>query len=116
MLNLAFADVLFGPGQPLDIRKYFIVSAGCNIGHGSSSKPSDGLHARFPHYDYDDMVRSPARDAASAASRSIICGSFLGTSMGCMESFVLGRDLSAISLTRSLPLACLPVALGGRIG
>jgi homoserine O-acetyltransferase/O-succinyltransferase len=57
LMNPVFADVLFGPGQPLDIRKYFIILPD-DIGHGSSSKPSDGLHARFPQYDYDDMVAS----------------------------------------------------------
>ena len=57
-----FADVLFGPGQLLDTNRYFIVLPD-DIGHGKSSKPSDGMHARFPQYDYDDMVRSAARTA-----------------------------------------------------
>src|SRR5215469_5836791 len=51
-----FADELYGPGQPLDITKYFIILPD-SIGHGKSSKPSDGLHMKFPHYDYEDMVR-----------------------------------------------------------
>jgi homoserine O-acetyltransferase/O-succinyltransferase len=50
-----FADVLFGPGQLLDANRYFVILPD-NIGHGKSSKPSDGLHAHFPQYDYDDMV------------------------------------------------------------
>ena len=50
-----FAGVLFGPGQLLDITRYYIILPD-NIGHGKSSKPSDGMHAHFPHYDYDDMV------------------------------------------------------------
>ncbi len=50
-----FADELFGPGQPLDIARYWIIMPD-NIGHGQSSKPSDGLRMRFPNYDYDDMV------------------------------------------------------------
>src|SRR6187397_1481040 len=49
-----FADELYGPGQPLDITRYWIILPD-GIGHGKSSKPSDGLHMRFPHYDYDDM-------------------------------------------------------------
>src|SRR6202161_832905 len=53
LLNPVFSDVLFGPGQPLDITKYFIILPD-DIGHGDSSKPSDGLHAKFPAYDYDD--------------------------------------------------------------
>src|SRR5579862_2396224 len=52
-----FSAVLFGPGQPLDITKYFLIFPD-DIGHGSSSKPSDGLHMHFPAYDYDDMVVS----------------------------------------------------------
>src|SRR5512147_1255722 len=51
-----FADFLYGPGQLLDITKYFLILPD-NIGHVKSSKPSDGLHAKFPQYDYDDMVR-----------------------------------------------------------
>ena len=50
-----FADVLFGPGQLLDANRYFIILPD-NIGHGKSSKPSDGMRAHFPQYDYDDMV------------------------------------------------------------
>src|ERR1700722_17860750 len=57
LLNPVFSDVLFVPGGVLDITKYFIVLPD-DIGHGESSKPSDGLHAHFPAYDYDDMVRS----------------------------------------------------------
>jgi len=56
----AFAGVLFGPGQLLDAQKYFIVLPD-GIGHGKSSKPRDGMHARFPHYQYDDMVEAQYR-------------------------------------------------------
>jgi len=54
-LGPQFANVLFGPGGVLDASKYFIILAD-GIGHGGTSKPSDGLHARFPNYTYDDMV------------------------------------------------------------
>src|SRR5215475_9492971 len=54
-LQPQFAGELFGPGQPLDTGKYFVVLPD-GIGHGGSSKPSDGMHARFPKYTYDDMV------------------------------------------------------------
>src|SRR6202008_2841817 len=54
-LSAQFANVLFGPGQLLDATKYFIILPDA-IGHGGSSKPSDGLHAKFPNYTYDDMV------------------------------------------------------------
>ena len=56
-LSSQFAGVLFGPGQLLDAEKYFIILPD-GIGHGGSSKPSNGMHARFPSYDYDDMVRA----------------------------------------------------------
>jgi homoserine O-acetyltransferase len=52
-----FANELFGPGQLLDIDRYYIILPD-NVGPGKSSKPSDGMHARFPQYDYDDMVRA----------------------------------------------------------
>ena len=55
LLNPVFAGVLFPPGGLLDITRYYVIVPG-SIGHGKSSKPSDGLHAKFPHYDYDDMV------------------------------------------------------------
>ena len=55
MLNAAFAGELFGPGQPLDARRYFIILPDA-IGAGRSSKPSDGLRMKFPRYDYDDIV------------------------------------------------------------
>src|SRR5947207_1673805 len=56
-LSPQFANVLFGPGQLLDATKYFIILPD-GIGHGNSTKPSDGLHAKFPHYTYDDMVEA----------------------------------------------------------
>src|SRR5260370_8787622 len=59
-LSSNFSGVLFGAGQPLDASRYYIILAD-GIGHGRSSKPSDGLHARFPHYDYQDMVRAQYR-------------------------------------------------------
>ena len=65
LMNPVFSDVLFVPGGVLDIQKYFIILPD-DIGHGESSKPSDGLHMHFPAYDYDDMVH-----AANAADRSI---------------------------------------------
>jgi homoserine O-acetyltransferase len=57
LLNPVFSDVLFGPGQPFDITRFYIILPD-DIGHGQSSKPFDGLHMHFPQYDYDDMVAS----------------------------------------------------------
>src|SRR5947207_3037979 len=60
MLTPAFAGELFGPGQPLDARKYFIILPDA-VGAGKSSKPSDGLRTKFPRYSYDDMVAAQYR-------------------------------------------------------
>jgi homoserine O-acetyltransferase len=59
MLTPAFAGELFGPGQPLDATKYFIILPD-NVGAGKSSKPSDGMRAKFPRYNYDDMIAPAA--------------------------------------------------------
>ena len=87
LMNPLFSNVLFGPGAPLDITRYFLILPD-DIGHGQSSKPSDGLHARFPAYDYDDMVRSQRLmlDEMKIDHLRLI----LGTSMGCMQTFVWG--------------------------
>ena len=111
LLNPVFSDVLFGPGQPLDITKFFIILPD-DIGHGESSKPSDGLHMRFPHYDYDDMVASQhamLMDGLHVDHLRLI----LGTSMGCMQSFVWGETYPQFSDALA-PFACLPVELAGR--
>ncbi len=110
LLNPLFSDVLFGPGAPLDITKYFLILPD-DIGHGQSSKPSDGLHAHFPAYDYDDMVRSQRMmlDEMKIDHLRLI----LGTSMGCMQSFVWGETYPGFA-DALMPLACLPVQIAGR--
>jgi len=111
LLNPAFSEVLFGPGRPLDISKFYIILPD-DIGHGESSKPSDGLRMRFPHYDYDDMVASQHTmllDGLHVDHLRLI----LGTSMGCMQSFVWGETYPQFSDALA-PLACLPVELAGR--
>lgn len=110
LLNPAFSDVLFGPGALLDINKYFLILPD-DIGHGTSSKPSDGLHMRFPAYDYDDMVRSQKQmlDAMKIDHLRLI----LGTSMGCMQAFVWGEMYPGFSDALA-PFACLPVPIAGR--
>ena len=111
LFNPVFSNVLFGPGQPLDITKYFLIFPD-DIGHGESSKPSDGLRMNFPHYDYDDMVRSQHQmllDGLHVDHLRLI----LGTSMGCMQSFVWGETYPGFS-DALMPLACLPVQLAGR--
>jgi homoserine O-acetyltransferase len=105
-----FADELYGPGQPLDIKRYWIILPD-EIGHGRSSKPSDGLHMRFPRYDYDDMVEAQyrlLRDGLGIKRMRLI----MGTSMGCMHSLVWGETHP--DFARALmPLACEPVEIAG---
>jgi len=111
LFNPVFSTVLFGPGQPLDIAHYYLIFPD-DIGHGDSSKPSDGLRMKFPHYDYDDMVRSQHQmllDGLHVDHLRLI----LGTSMGCMQSFVWGETYPGFS-DALMPLACLPVQIAGR--
>ena len=106
-----FADVLFGPGQLLDVTRYFIVLPD-NIGHGKSSKPSDGLHAHFPQYDYDDMVLAQHELLLQGLGVNHL-RLILGTSMGCMHSWVWGETYPDF-MDALMPLACLPVQIAGR--
>ena len=105
-----FAGVLYGPGQLLDTTRYFIILPD-NIGHGQSSKPSDGLHMRFPHYDYDDMV-----DAQHAMLEKIGVNHLrlvMGTSMGCMHAWIWGERYPDFE-DGLVPLACAPTQIAGR--
>lgn len=111
LLNPVFSEVLFGPGQPLDITKYFIILPD-DIGHGESSKPSDGMRMRFPHYDYDDMVRSQHTMLTEGLHVDHL-RLILGTSMGCMQTFLWGETYAHFS-DALMPLACLPVEIAGR--
>jgi homoserine O-acetyltransferase len=110
-LRPQFSGVLFVPGGLLDPAKYFIILPD-GIGHGKSSKPSDGLHAKFPHYDYDDMV---AADYALVTKGLHVnhLRLVMGTSMGCMHSFVWGEAYPDF-MDALMPLACLPVQIAGR--
>jgi homoserine O-acetyltransferase len=106
-----FAGELFGPGQPLDATHYFMVLPD-GIGHGQSSKPSDGFHAHFPQYDYDDMVALHYKllnDGLGVNHLRLI----FGTSMGCMHSFVWGETYPDF-MDALMPMACLPVQIAGR--
>ena len=111
LLNPSFSDALFGLGQPLDITKYFLILPD-DIGHGDSSKPSDGLHAHFPAYDYDDMVASQHQMLLEGL-RVDHLRLILGTSMGCMQSFVWGETYPGFADALA-PFACLSVPLAGR--
>src|SRR5712691_2763272 len=110
-LQPQFAGELFGPGQLLDAARYFIILPD-GLGHGKSSKPSDGLRARFPQYDYDDMVAAHFRLVTEGLGVNHL-RLVMGTSMGCMHSFVWGETYPDF-MDALMPLACLPVQIAGR--
>ena len=106
-----FAGELFGPGQPLDATKFFIVLPD-GIGHGKSSKPSDGLHAKFPRYGYRDMVEAQYRlltDGLGVNHARLV----MGTSMGGMHTWLWGETHPEF-MDALLPLASLPTQISGR--
>ena len=106
-----FGSELFRAGQPLDAAKYFIILPD-GIGHGKSSKPSDGLHARFPHYRYDDMVRADyllVHDGLKIDHLRLV----MGTSMGAMHTWVWG-EMYPDYMDALMPLASAPVEIVGR--
>lgn len=110
-LSPQFADVLFGPGQLLDANRYFIILPD-NIGHGKSIKPSDGMRAHFPQYDYDDMVAAQHELLEKGLGVNHL-RLVMGTSMGCMHSWVWGETYPEF-MDAMMPLACLPVQIAGR--
>ena len=110
-LSPAFRDVLFGPGQLLDTRKYFVILTD-DIGHGGSSKPSNGMHMRFPHYDYYDMVSAEYRLVTEGLQVNHL-RLVMGTSMGCMHTFLWG-EMYPDMMDALMPLACLPEPIAGR--
>ena len=106
-----FAGALFGPGQVLDTSKYFIILPD-NIGHGKSSKPSDGLRMAFPKYDYSDMIamqHALVTKTLGIKKLKLI----LGTSMGCMHAFMWG-SIHPEAVEKLAPFACLPVEIAGQ--
>jgi homoserine O-acetyltransferase len=106
-----FAGVLFGTGQLLDASRYFIILPD-NIGHGKSSKPSDGLHAHFPQYEYDDMVLAQHELLERGLGVNHL-RLLMGTSMGCMHSWIWAETYPDF-MDAAMPLACLPVEIAGR--
>ena len=110
-LQPQFGDVLFAPGGLLDPAKYYIILPD-GIGHGRSSKPSDGMHAKFPHYDYDDMVRAQYLTLTEGLGVDHL-RLIMGTSMGCMHAVVWGETHPDF-MQAMMPLACQPVEIAGR--
>jgi len=110
-LSVQFANVLFGPGQLLDATKYFIILPDA-IGHGGSSKPSNGLHLKFPHYTYDDMVLAQYRLITGKLGVNHL-RLVMGTSMGGMHTWVWGETYPDF-MDALMPLASMPVEIAGR--
>jgi homoserine O-acetyltransferase/O-succinyltransferase len=109
-MSRTFGGELFGPGKLLDTARYYVILPD-NIGHGRSSKPSDGMRARFPRYTYDDMVHAQKQMLAQlGVSRLRLV---MGTSMGCMHAWIWGytypNDVDGL-----VPLACVPTQIAGR--
>src|SRR5438128_48384 len=106
-----FAGELFGGGQPLDATKFFIVLPD-GIGHGKSSKPSDGLRAKFPRYGYRDMIDAQYRLLTNGLGLNH-ARLVMGTSMGGMHTWLWG-ELHPDFMEALMPLASLPWPISGR--
>jgi homoserine O-acetyltransferase len=110
-MSRSFAGELFGPGQLLDTAQYYVILPD-GIGHGHSSKPSDGLRAHFPQYSYDDMVDAQHRLLVEGLHVDHL-RLVMGTSMGCMHAWVWGERYPDF-VDGLVPLACAPTQISGR--
>ncbi|MFL5261087.1 MAG: alpha/beta fold hydrolase [Anaeromyxobacteraceae bacterium] len=102
---------LFGPGQPLDATRYYVILPD-GLGRGGSSKPSDGLHARFPHYGYGDVVAAQhllvTKGLGVDHLRAVV-----GTSMGGMQTWLWGERYPEM-MDALMPIASQPIQISGR--
>jgi homoserine O-acetyltransferase len=111
MLTPSFAGELFGPGQPLDASKYYIIIPD-SLGHGKSSKPSDGMKTAFPKYDYEDMVDAQYRlvkEGLGVKHLRLV----LGNSMGGMHTWIWGVKYPDV-MDALVPMAAQPTAMAAR--
>ena len=111
MLTTAFAGELFGPGQPLDAKRYYIILPDA-IGTGKSSKPSDGMRMKFPKYNYDDLVEAQyrlLREHLGVRHLRLV----LGNSMGGMETWMLAEKYPTF-MDIAVPMASLPGEMSSR--
>lgn len=107
----SLAGQLFGPGQALDATKYYLIMPD-GIGRGGSSKPSDGLHAKFPHYGYLDVVEGQYRLVTEGLGIKRL-RLVLGTSMGGMQAWLWGERYPD-AMEALIPIASQPVQVSGR--
>jgi len=110
-LTRDFADELFGPGQPLDANRYYIILPDA-LGTGQSGRPSDGMRAKFPRYNYDDMVLAQYRLMTEGLGIKHL-RLVIGNSMGGMQTWIWGVRYPDF-MDALVPMACLPVAMSGR--
>jgi homoserine O-acetyltransferase len=111
LLGPGFGGELFGPGQPLDASKYYVILPDA-IGHGKSSKPSDGMRAKFPRYNYEDMVLAQYRlltEGMGVRHLRLI----LGNSMGGMEVWIWGIKYPEF-MDALVPMASMPTEMSSR--
>jgi homoserine O-acetyltransferase len=106
-----FVEPLFGPGQALDLTRYYVVIPD-DLGHGGSTKPSDGLHAKFPHYGYVDLMEAEHALVTEGLKIDHL-RLVMGTSMGCMHTFMWAEKWPSM-MDANLGLACTPAAITGR--
>jgi homoserine O-acetyltransferase len=111
MLTPAFAGELFGPGQPLDAARYYLIIPD-TLGHGKSSKPSDGLRTKFPKYNYDDMVDAHYRLLTEHLNLRHV-RAIIGNSMGGMETWIFATRYPDY-MDIAVPMACFPTEMSSR--
>ena len=111
MLTPGFAGELFGAGQPLDASRYYIILPDA-VGHGKSSKPSDGMRTRFPRYNYDDMVELQYRLVTQHLNLQRV-RLVIGNSMGGMETWLFAQKYPAF-MDVAVPMASLPAEMASR--
>ncbi len=111
MLGKAFGGELFGPGQPLDASRYYVILPDA-LGIGKSTRPSDGLRAKFPRYNYDDMVLAQYRLVTEGLGVKHL-RLVIGNSMGGMQVWIWGTRYPGF-MDALFPMACLPTAMSGR--
>jgi homoserine O-acetyltransferase len=111
MLTPGFAGELFGPGQPLDAARYFLILPDA-LGHGKSSKPSDGLRTKFPRYTYDDLVLASYRLATERLGVHHV-RLVIGNSMGGMETWLFAQKYPGF-MDAAVPMASQPTEMSSR--